>query len=357
MYNSIGQIFRITSYGESHGEEVGVIIDGCPANFEVDLAQIQLELDRRKPGQSEITTSRSESDQLIVRSGIFEGKTTGAPILFAIKNKDQRSKDYDKLRDVYRPSHADFTYSKKYGHRDHRGGGRSSARITAAWVAAGALAKQLLDSKEGLQIHSYIQQIHTIVDETPLGALDWNEIRNSDLSCSPSVYSKFIESIQLAKAQGDSLGGIVRGIIQNPPIGMGEPVFGKLQAVLSQYLLSINATKGISFGEGFNSAILKGSEYNDQWDEESGQLKSNRSGGIQGGISNGEPIYFDLAFRPTSSIAKTQTTLSEDNGVKSITIEGRHDPCVLPRAVPIVEAMAALCILDMLLIHRTRNYD
>lgn len=353
--NTLGQLFKISTFGESHGPYIGVMIDGCPAGIEFDTHFIQSELDRRRPGQSDLTTARNESDGFEVISGVFENKTTGAPITLLIKNKDPKSEDYDKLRNVYRPSHADFTYDKKYGHRDHRGGGRASARITAGWVAAGALAKLYLKSAN-IQINAYVKQVYTISLETPYTSLDLSEIEKNPVRCpDKKIAAKMEEIILQAKNEGDSLGGVVACVIQNLPIGLGEPLFDKLNARLSHAIMSINATKGIQFGGGFDMTRFKGSEINDAFivkaDGTTG-IQTNHSGGIQGGISNGAPIYFETAFKPTASISKSQKTVDTAGNETELQTTGRHDPCVLPRAVPVVEAMAALVIADFMLLQK-----
>jgi chorismate synthase len=346
--NSIGNILRIHSFGESHGTSVGVIIDGLPAGLTVDIAFIQSELDRRRPGQSSIATQRVESDQVEISSGVFEGKSTGHPIHITIPNRSQKSSDYSGLKEVYRPSHADYTYQQKYEIRDHLGGGRASARITAAWVAAGAIAKLFLEQVSSIEICSFVKQIHSVsLDSTSL--IDIKSIETNPVRCpNPEVAKEMIDIIKEAKEDGDSLGGIVHTSIKNCPIGLGDPVFEKLHANIGKYILSINACKGIAFGSGFDSVNMKGSEYNDGIAHNDGVTSTltNHSGGIQGGISNGQEIYFDAVFRPTSSISKKQKTIDHSNSSVEISIEGRHDPCVVPRAVPIVEAMTALVLAD-----------
>jgi len=355
--NSLGDLFQISSYGESHGQEVGVMIDGCPAGIEIDREFIRLELDRRKPGQSELTTSRKENDQFEICSGVFEGKTTGAPILIRIPNKDQRSADYSQLEDVYRPSHADQTYDLKYGIRDHRGGGRSSARITAGWVASGAVAKLVLREIGDPQIHAYVRQVHSVKDSTPLDTIDWNVVESNAVRMAGKDSAiQAAELIRDAAEAGDSLGGVIRGCILKPQAGLGEPVFDKFQAGLGRALLSLNAVKGISFGEGFTLSEMKGSEANDGWSgSNDGKPTSNRSGGMAGGITNGNPIYFDVAFKPTASISKEQDLLKKDGSVVKHSVEGRHDPCVVPRAVPIIESLTAIVYLNYLLLQRARK--
>jgi len=355
--NSFGELFRISSYGESHGQEVGVLIDGCPAGISIDEAFIRSELDRRRPGQSDLTTQRNEGDQYEICSGVFEGKTTGVPILIRIPNKDHRTSDYSALQGKYRPSHADQTYDLKYGTRDHRGGGRSSARITAGWVAAGAIAKMVLQQIGDPKIHAYVRQVHSVVDPTPLDSIDWQLVEgNSVRMADTNSAAEATEIILKAAEAGDSLGGVIRGCIMDPEAGLGEPVFDKFQAGLGQALLSLNAVKGISFGEGFALSTMKGSEANDGWSgSKDGKPSTNRSGGLAGGISNGNPIYFDVAFKPTASISKEQDLLTTDGSVIKHSIDGRHDPCVVPRAVPIVESLTAIIYLNYLLLQRARK--
>lgn len=359
--NSIGKNLVITSFGESHGSFIGAVVDGFPANFTVNLSAIQQQLNRRKPGQSALTTQRAEDDQIQCISGIFEGKSLGSPITFLIANKDQKPEDYQQLKDQFRPGHADLLYQQKYGHRDHRGGGRSSARITAGWVAAGALAQQWLQENHNIQITAWVNQIHHIQAETritqateipSLQAIDASPVR-----CPDPIAAKQMETaIQQAKTDGNSLGGIIQCYITGVPMGVGEPVFGKLQAQLALYLTNINAVKGISFGEGFQAAHMKGSEHNDAWIARSQAnhttqfgTKTNHAGGIVGGIATGEPIWFQLAFKPTSSIALPQNTVNSAGETVELETTGRHDPCVLPRAVPIVESMSALALMDLIL--------
>lgn len=356
--NSIGKNLILTSFGESHGPFVGAVLDGFPSGFTIDINALNEDMQRRRPGQSQLTTPRNETDEVQLISGVFEGQTTGAPITFLIANNDTKPKDYDLLKDTYRPGHADLLYQTKYGLRDHRGGGRSSARITAGWVAAGSLAKQYLNQTNAnhllnpIKITAWVNQIYSAVcpelDYIPTQA----QIDTSLVRCPNEQASlKMIEFIEAAKQNGDSLGGIIYCTIENCPIGLGEPLFGKLQAVIGQYILSINAVKGISFGEGFNVANLKGSENNDSWVLKGDKIgtDTNHSGGIIGGMATGEPINFQVAFKPTSTIAKAQTTLDAHLQETTLMAAGRHDPCVLPRAVPIVEAMANLAIMDLLL--------
>jgi len=359
MNNSFGSIFKITSFGESHGPGVGVIIDGCPAGLNIDSTKIQLDLDRRKPGQSAITTSRKEDDEFEFLSGIFEGKSTGAPITIFISNKDAKSKDYSHLADKYRPSHADFTYQQKYGIRDYRGGGRASARITAGWVAAGAIAKQFI-GQIGVTSRAYVSQVGEIkvtrlYHGEEITMAEENEIRCPEAEVADSMIA-FIKDI---KQDGDTIGGIITGVISGVPTGLGEPVFNKLHAQLGKAMLSINAVKGFEYGSGFEGVKQKGSEHNDIIENtiEGIRTKTNFSGGIQGGISNGEEIYFRVAFKPVATIMKPQETIDEKGDKVEVEGRGRHDPCVVPRAVPIVEALAALVIADFVLMQQTTNLE
>ncbi len=355
MFNSFGNILRITSFGESHGAGVGVVVDGFPANIAVDLGFIQSELERRKPGQSKITTQRKESDEVEVLSGLFEGKSTGAPITLFIKNKDAKSKDYDHIKDSYRPSHADFTYDQKYGHRDYRGGGRSSARVTAGWVAAGALAKQFLD-QIGVKCRAYVSQVGEIRLNLPYQDLDLEAIESNDVRCPDTETAEQMTQLILeTRKQGDTVGGSVTGVISGVPVGIGEPLFGKLSAELGHAMLSINATKGFEIGSGFEGAAMKGSAHNDELVSDGDRIRSktNHSGGIQGGISNGEDIYFNVAFKPVATIVQDQQSVDKEGNEVTVKGKGRHDPCVVPRAVPIVEAMSALVIADFYLIAQT----
>jgi chorismate synthase len=348
--NSFGNLFKLTTFGESHGTAIGGIIDGCPAGLELDLNAIQRELNRRKPGQSEIVTQRKEPDTVAFLSGIFEGKTTGTPIGFTIENANQKSKDYSHIKDVYRPSHADFTYDKKYGNRDYRGGGRSSARETACRVVAGAIAKQLL---KNIKIHAFTSSVGKIYIDKPYQDLDFSKIENNAVRCPDEVIAKkMISRIKEIKKQGDTIGGTVTCVLQNVPVGLGEPVFDKLHAELGKAMLSINAVKGFEYGSGFCGVQMKGSEHNDLFNED-GSTKTNLSGGIQGGISNGMDIYFRVAFKPVATIMQKQNTLDKQGNIVEMQGRGRHDPCVVPRAVPIVEAMAALVIADYYLINKT----
>lgn len=347
--SSFGTLVRLTTFGESHGKAIGGILEGIPAGFVLDFDQIQHDLDRRRPGQSAIVTQRKESDQVQFLSGIFEGKTTGTPIGFLIENEDQKSKDYDELQKAFRPSHADFTYQQKYGIRDHRGGGRSSARETASRVVAGAIAKQILTQKN-IRIDAFVDQI---------GSLKWTGDWNHELKALSESTLVRVPSLELAeqmeelirevRKDGDTIGGRIRCVIEGVPAGLGEPVFDKLHAELGKAMLSINAVKGFEIGSGFDSISMRGSDHNDLFTTD-GKTKTNHSGGIQGGISNGMPIDFRVAFKPVATIMREQETINEDFESVSLTGKGRHDPCVVPRAVPIVEAMAALVILDYYLI-------
>lgn len=347
--NSFGQIFRIHTYGESHGPGIGVVIDGCPAGLAIDAEFIASELLRRKPGQSRLTTSRNESETFDIQSGVFEGVSTGTPIAIYIPNSDAKSKDYSHLKESFRPSHADMTYQEKYGIRDYKGGGRSSARETAARVAAGAIAKLFLQHYN-IQIHAGVVQVgHIQLDEKDL---DWSVVESNPVRCPSLKTAEQMEALILeTKKLGDTLGGRIRCEIINTPAGLGEPVFDRLHADLAKAMLSINAVKGFSYGSGFSGAGMKGSEHNDQWIIENGKrrTKTNFSGGIQGGISNGMPIYFDVAFKPVATLMQDQHSITQDDQETVIKGKGRHDPCVVPRAVPIVEAMAALVIADHLL--------
>lgn len=352
MNNSFGNIFRLTTFGESHGEAIGGIIDGCPAGHKMDFTHISNEMQKRKPGQSSIVTQRKEEDEVEFLSGIFEGKTTGTPIGFLIKNNDQKSKDYDHLKNSFRPSHADFVYEKKYGLRDYRGGGRSSARETACRVVAGAIAKQILDK---IEINAYTKSIGNISLNENYILDNSKNIEDSLVRCPDKTTSEnMINEIKTARKNGDTLGGIVKCVIKNVPVGLGEPIFNKLHSELGRAMLSINAVKGFEYGSGFKGTTMKGSEHNDiiQVDE---TTLSNHSGGIQGGISNGMNIYFNVAFKPVATIMKDQATINSIGKDSIIKGKGRHDPCVVPRAIPIVEAMAAMVILDYYLINKTKT--
>ncbi|MCO6359810.1 chorismate synthase [Roseivirga pacifica] len=357
MGSSFGKLFRIHTYGESHGPALGVIIDGCPAGLEIDEAFIQSELDRRKPGQSKITTQRQEGDTFEILSGVFEGKSTGTPISILIRNQDQRSKDYSHIADKYRPSHADYTFQEKYGHRDYRGGGRSSARETAARVAAGAIAKLFL-KHYGVSAQAYVSQVGALKLDKPYTELDLSKTEDNIVRCpDATVAEQMIELIDETRKNRDTIGGIVTGVIKGTPVGLGEPVFDKLHAELGKAMLSINAVKGFEYGSGFEGVKLNGSDHNDAFYKDGDKVKTrtNLSGGIQGGISNGEDIYFNVAFKPVATIMKDQESVNEAGESITVSGKGRHDPCVVPRAVPIVDAMAALVIADYLLISRSNR--
>ncbi|MEN8116549.1 MAG: chorismate synthase [Bacteroidota bacterium] len=352
--NTFGQIFRLTSFGESHGKGIGGIIDGCPAGLSINIDHIQKELSRRKPGQSKITTQRKEPDHVEFLSGVYEGKTQGTPIAFAVWNKDQHSNDYNNLKDVFRPSHADFTYIKKYGTRDHRGGGRSSARETIARVVAGAIAKQILEA-EGVSINAYVSQVGEIKLEKDYTQLDLSITESNIVRCPDTeVADQMIARIEEAAKDRDTVGGIITGVATGVPAGWGEPVFNKLHADLGHAMLGINAVKGFEYGSGFAGTKISGSQHNDVFikTEKGIRTKTNNSGGIQGGISNGEDIYFNVAFKPIATLLKEQKTVNNDEDEVTINPKGRHDPCVLPRAVPIVEAMTALVLVDHFLLNK-----
>ncbi len=352
--NTFGKVFRITTFGESHGAAIGAIIDGCPAGLKIDMDFIQNEMARRRPGQSKLVTQRKETDQVEILSGVFEGVTTGTPIGILIKNKDARSKDYSHIADKFRPSHADFTFHEKYGLRDYRGGGRSSARETACRVATGAIAKLFLKNS-GIKIHAFVSQVGSIKLEKPFEDLDFSKIENNPIRCPDEQVATEMETlIKRIKKEGNTIGGAITCVVENCPIGLGEPVFDKLHADLAKAIISINACKGFEVGSGFKAPEMLGSAHNDIF-ENSGEniiTKTNNSGGIQGGISNGMPIYFRAAFKPVATIVQSQRSINKFG--KEVTVEGkgRHDPCVVPRAVPIVEAMAALVLADHLLRRR-----
>ncbi|MFA5557017.1 MAG: chorismate synthase [Flavobacteriaceae bacterium] len=349
MANTFGKIFKLTTFGESHGKVLGGIIDGCPSDIELDFEAIQKELDRRKPGQSKLVTQRKESDEVEFLSGIFQGKTTGAPIGFIIGNENQKSKDYSHIQDVYRPSHADFTYDKKYGIRDYRGGGRSSARETTNWVVGGAIAKQLISN---IKINAFVSSVGEIFIDKPYQALDFSLTETNDIRCPDlEVAQKMEDYLKQIKKQGDTVGGTITCVVQNLPIGLGEPVFDKLHAVLSKAMLSINAVKGFEYGSGFCGAKMKGSEHNDLFNPD-GTTKTNLSGGIQGGISNGMDIYFRVAFKPVATLLQNQTTIDKNGNTVEMQGKGRHDACVVPRAVPVVEAMTAMVLADFTLMNK-----
>lgn len=348
--NTFGKIFKLTTFGESHGEAIGGIIDGCPSGFSIDFDAIDYEMQRRKPGQSAIVTQRKEEDKVKFLSGIFEGITTGTPIGFIIENTNHKSKDYSHIHDIYRPSHADFTYDKKYGIRDYRGGGRSSARETANWVVAGAIAKQLL--KE-IKINAFVSSVGEISINKPYQELDFSKTESNIVRCPDEKTAKKMEShIKEIRKNGDTVGGTITCVLENVPIGLGEPVFDKLHAALGKAMLSINAVKGFEYGSGFCGAKMKGSEHNDIFNAD-GTTKTNLSGGIQGGISNGMDIYFRVAFKPVATLMQIQTSINKTGNLVETKGRGRHDPCVVPRAVPIIEAMAAMVLADFWLINKS----
>ncbi len=357
MGNTFGNLFRIHTYGESHGPALGVIIDGCPAGLTIDTDFIQVELDRRKPGQSKITTQRKEADEFEILSGVFEGVSTGTPISILIRNQDQKSKDYSHIADKFRPSHADYTFHAKYGVRDYRGGGRSSARETVARVAAGAIAKLLL-KEHGITTSSFVSQVGSLQLTKTYTELDLTKTEDNIVRCPDAETAEaMIELIDQTRKNRDTIGGIITGVIQGVPAGLGEPVFDKLHAEIGKAMLSINAVKGFEFGSGFEGVKLNGSEHNDVFYEEDGVVKTrtNHSGGVQGGISNGQDIYFNVAFKPVATIMKDQESINTEGDSVTVSGKGRHDPCVVPRAVPIVDAMAALVIADYLLISKTNR--
>jgi chorismate synthase len=346
--NSFGTLFKLTTFGESHGDALGGIIDGCPAGITLDFEAIQHEMTRRKPGQSAIVTQRKEDDEVQFLSGIFEGKTTGTSIGFIIPNTNQKSDDYSDIKNTYRPSHADYVYEKKYGLRDYRGGGRSSARETASRVVAGAVAKQLLPN---IKINAFVSSVGTIFLDKPYQDLDFSKTESNPVRCpDEATAAKMEELIRDIRKQGDTIGGTITCVLQNVPLGLGEPVFDKLHADLGKAMLSINAVKGFEYGSGFCGAQMKGSDHNDLYNPD-GTTKSNLSGGIQGGISNGMDIYFRVAFKPVATLIQKQEVLDNQGNIVELQGKGRHDPCVLPRAVPIVEAMAALVLADFYLIN------
>lgn len=347
--NSYGTLFRLTTFGESHGEALGGIIDGCPAGIELNFEAIQYDMQRRKPGQSSIVTQRKEEDEVQFLSGVFEGKTTGTPIGFIIPNTNQKSDDYSHIKDTYRPSHADYVYEKKYGIRDYRGGGRSSARETVSRVVAGAIAKQII---KDIKVTAFVSSVGTIFIDKPYQDLDFSKIESNAVRCPDcDTAQKMEDYIKEIKKQGDTIGGTITCVIQNVPIGLGEPVFDKLHAELGKAILSINAVKGFEFGSGFCGAMMKGSEHNDLYNID-GTTKSNLSGGIQGGISNGMDIYFRVAFKPVATLIQRQELLTNQNEIIEQQGKGRHDPCVVPRAVPIVEAMTAIVLADFYLLNK-----
>ena len=350
--NTFGTLFKVTTFGESHGPAIGGVIDGCPAGIELDLEAIQKDLDRRKPGQSAIVTQRKEPDEVTFFSGLFEGKTTGTPIGFAIHNTNQKSKDYSHIQDTYRPSHADYVYDEKYGIRDYRGGGRSSARETASRVVAGAIAKQFLAP---VTLNAYVSAVGSLSLDTHPSEVDVSFIEKNPVRCPDPKMAEAMETyIKQIRKEGDTIGGVVSCIIKNVPVGLGEPAFDKLHAELGKAMLSINAVKGFEYGSGFAGTQMKGSEHNDLFNTD-GTTQTNRSGGIQGGISNGMDIYFNVAFKPVATIMQNQETINSKGEAVAMQGKGRHDPCVVPRAVPIVEAMAALVLADFSLLKRTNK--
>ena len=350
--NTFGKIFKLTTFGESHGKAIGGIIDGCPAGVSVDFDKIQYEMDRRKPGQSKIVTQRKEPDTVEFLSGIFEGMTTGTPIGFMIHNNNQKSKDYEHIKNSYRPSHADFVYDKKYGFRDYRGGGRSSARETAARVVAGSIAKQFMSD---VQFNAFVSGVGELKLKNPHLVNDFSSVESNPVRCpDPKMAKDMEELIKQIRKEGDTVGGTITCVIKNVPIGLGEPVFDKLHAEIGKAMLSINAVKGFEYGSGFEGASWRGSKHNDLFNKD-GTTKTNYSGGIQGGISNGMDIYFNVAFKPVATIMQDQETIDRSGNETTMQGKGRHDPCVVPRAVPIVEAMASLVLADNFLIARTNS--
>jgi chorismate synthase len=357
--STFGQLFRITTFGESHGGGVGVVVDGCPPGLKITEAEIQAELDRRKPGQSSITTPRQEKDRIHILSGISDGLTTGTPIMMIAYNEDVRSEDYLELKDLYRPGHADYTFTKKYGLRDWRGSGRASARETLGRVAAGAIAKKYLREKLGIEILSYVQQVGDIRAEIDFNAVTPEQIESNIVRCpDPETAKKMISLIEEVKAADDSVGGVVQGVIKGLPVGLGEPVFDKLPADLAKAMMSINATKGFEIGSGFDGVSMRGSQHNDEFyvdDKGNVRTRTNYAGGTLGGISSGETVYFRVAIKPVSTISRQQNTVTTDKKSVKLEAKGRHDPCVLPRAIPIVDAMSALVIIDHYLRHKAQN--
>lgn len=351
--NTFGTLFKLTTFGESHGKAIGGIIDGCPAGIAIEVDTVQKELDRRRPGQSAIVTQRKEPDKVEFLSGLFEGQTTGTPIGFIIKNDNQKSRDYDHIKDVYRPSHADFTYDKKYGIRDYRGGGRSSARETACRVVAGAIARQLL---KNVSITAYVSGVGSIVLQKAYDQLDFSYIDKNPVRTADAEMAEKMEAyIKAVRKEGDTVGGVISCVIEGVPPGLGEPVFDKLHAQLGKAMLSINAVKGFEYGSGFSGSSMRGSEHNDLFNAD-GSTQTNFSGGIQGGISNGGPIVFKVAFKPVATLMQTQSTINDKGESIEMKGKGRHDPCVVPRAVPIVEAMAALVLADFWLLNRNSKF-
>jgi chorismate synthase len=359
MGNVFGHLFRITTWGESHGGSIGVVVDGCPPQLKIDVEAIQFELDRRRPGQSHLTTPRQEADRVEIESGVFEGQTIGSPIMMRVVNKDARPSEYASRKDIYRPSHADYTYQQKYGVRNWQGGGRASARETIGRVAAGAIAKQILREQCGTEILAYVKQIHTITAQVDSDTVTLDEIEESPVRCpDPIASQKIVERIEQARRDQDSLGGIIESVSRNVPVGLGEPVFDKLKADLSKAIMSLPATMAFEIGSGFGGVTLTGSEHNDPFYNDSGQIRTrtNNSGGTQGGISNGENILFRVAFKPTATIGKEQQTVDIHGEEVTLAASGRHDPCVLVRAPAIVEAMVALVLVDHFLRQRAKSF-
>ena len=358
MPNTFGKLFSITTWGESHGAAVGVVIDGCPPRLPLAPEDIQADLDRRRPGQSEITTPRKEEDKVEILSGVFEGLTTGVPISLAVRSNDQRPGAYDEMREKYRPSHADYTYQAKYGHRDHRGGGRSSARETIGRVAAGAVARKILQLAGGVEVRAYVTQIHDLIAPGRTRMPTLAEVEASPVRCPDlDTAARMVERIKQARSAGDSVGGVIECRVRAVPVGLGEPVFDRLEADLAKAMLSLPATKGFEIGSGFAGTFLKGSQHNDAFLQRDGRVATatNHSGGVQGGISNGEDIVFRVAFKPTATILQPQKTVDVHGAETELLARGRHDPCVLPRAVVIVEAMAALVLVDHWMRHQAQN--
>ncbi|MBI4869144.1 MAG: chorismate synthase [Candidatus Wallbacteria bacterium] len=357
MPNTFGHLFRITTFGESHGGAVGVVLDGCPPRLELAEADIQRDLDRRRPGQSQLTTQRQEEDTVEILSGTFEGRTLGTPIVMLVRNKDARPGDYAEMKDRFRPSHADFTYQSKYGIRNWQGGGRASARETIGRVAGGAVARKLLREACGLEVVAYVKQVQDLMAVIDPGAVEAASVEANAVRCpDAAAAAAMFERIDQARRDGDSLGGVVEAVARNVPVGLGDPVFDKLEADLAKGLMSLPASKGFEIGSGFGGVLLRGSEHNDPMTLEAGRVRSrsNRSGGVQGGISNGEPIVLRVAFKPTATIAKEQDSVDESGRAVKLAAKGRHDPCVLPRAVPVVEAMILLVLADHWLRHRAQ---
>ncbi|HYF97088.1 MAG TPA: chorismate synthase [Patescibacteria group bacterium] len=357
--NSFGQLFRVTTFGESHGGAVGCVVDGCPPGIEITEAEIQKDLDRRKPGQSSITTPRAEKDKIYILSGVYEGKTTGAPILLLAKNEDVRSEDYDELKKLYRPGHADYTFQAKYGIRDWRGSGRASARETLARVAAGSIAKKYLKEKVGIEILSYVQQVGDIEANIDRNHVTMQQIEANIIRCPDNLAAnEMIKLVEQVRDEGDSVGGIIVGLIKNCPVGLGEPVFDKITADLAKAMVSINAVKGFDIGSGFGGVGMRGSEHNDEfYTDADGKVrtKTNNAGGTLGGITDAEDIYFRVAIKPVSTISKKQRSIDLNNQDVELEATGRHDPCVLPRAIPIVDAMSALVLIDHYLRQKAQN--